>query len=149
MANILGFVKWKEQTRLFTETVDKIEELIQNEGLDVAHRAIAAVMSDQFDKIWMKGWKATSCGLVRDMLTPKLNDLPKINGIYVDHVSGWKNKETGEEAIMLEPYGISSEDLKRLIAQCEKSNLDFFISGNSRHFFGWTINILIRRKEAI
>ena len=73
---------------------------------------------------------------------------PLISGYYVDHYYGLKDKENGNEYIVLEPYGISFEDLKQLIEQCDSNGLFCRIDGHSQHFTGWTIKITIGKNES-
>jgi hypothetical protein len=147
-----GMIDPKNRTNLQRETMLKIQELIEKEGFDVAHRVMASVLGYGFSQREKEGYRYGHFGLFRRMLLPRhrngTNYPPRISGRhYVDHYYGIKDKTTGSEYIILEPYGITSEDLKQLIRECDDNKLEFTISGDSIHFTGWTIKIKIGEKK--
>ena len=146
-----GMINPKNRTNLQRETVLKIQELIEKEGFDVAHRVMASVLGYGFSQEEKERYRYGHFGLFRRMLLPRhrngTNYPPRISGNYVDHYYGIKDKTTGSEYIILEPYGITSEDLKQLIRECDDNKLEFTISGDSIHFTGWTIKIKIGEKK--
>lgn len=149
---LAGMIDPKNRTDLQRETVLKIQELIEKEGFDVAHRVMASVLGYGFAQMEKEHYRFGRFGLFRRMLLGSyrkgIRSPPKISGSYVDHHYGLKSRaEGGEEYIVLEPYSISFENIKQLVKQCDDNGLEFVISGDSKHFTGWTIRIEISEKD--
>ena len=150
---LAGMISPKNRTNLQRETVLKIQELMEKEGFEVARRVMASIMGYELAQIEKKHYRFGHFGLFRRILRPNVGRnylLPsKIEGSYVDHPYGIKDRDTGKEHVILEPYGISFEAIKKLIEQCDDNGLEFRIDGNSVHFTGWTIRIDISEKDKV
>lgn len=147
-----GMIGIKDRTKLQRETILKIEELINKEGFDVAHRVMASILGYGFTQMEKERYRFGHFGLFRRMLSDKYRkgtrSPPKLSGSYVDHYYCIKSRaKEGKEYIVLEPYGISFEGIKELVKQCDDNGLEFAILGNSIHFTGWTIKIEIYEKD--
>ena len=150
---LVGMISPKNRTNLQRETVLKIQELIEKEGFDVAHRVMASILGYGFIQIEKEHYRFGHFWLFRRMLRDRfikgILHPPKLLGRYVDHYYGIKNRENGREHVILEPYGISFDDIKELVKQCDDNGLEFRIDGNSIHFAGWTIRIDISEKNKV
>ena len=143
-----GMIAVRERTQLQRDTIEKIQELIEKEGFEIAHRVMASMLGYGFSQIEKKEYKVGKFPLYRSMLWEQGGSRKIVGYPYVDHHYGIKSKETGREYIVLEPYGISSDDIKQLLSQCEATGLSFNIDGRSQHFAGWTIRIAIGNKDS-
>ena len=139
------------KTKLQRETVLKVEELINEEGFEVAHRVMASILGYGFAQMEKERYRFGHFGLLRRMLRDRfikgILHPARLSGRYVDHYYGTKSREDGREHVILEPYGISFDDIKELVKQCDDNGLEFRIGGNSIHFAGWTIRIDIFEKN--
>ncbi|MGP6240424.1 hypothetical protein ACNF40_08485 [Cuniculiplasma sp. SKW4] len=147
-----GMINVEERTELENKTLSKILELLNKEGPETTKRLLAAVLSYIFKEEERKSFSYGHFRLFNKMLTStirngRLHKAPLSGRHYADHYYGRKDKETGEESIILQPYSISSESLKDLITLCEWNGLEFSITGESEHFPGSTIKIEITEKE--
>jgi hypothetical protein len=60
---------------------------------------------------------------------------------------GWVGAGDGNDVLISEPYGIDSDDLKKLEALCDKIGWTFSIQGVSGHYPSATIRIVINPRE--
>jgi|CZCA01.1.fsa_nt_gi hypothetical protein len=66
---------------------------------------------------------------------------------WMDHVSLWI-KDGKPFSFVTQPYGLSLEDLKEIVAYCEEHNLDVFVdAGMSWHYPGSTVAVELTREE--
>lgn len=136
-----GFFDRSEITDLQQQTIQKIKQLVEEEGSDAAERVMASVMTYLFAKAETQNYDFGHNGLYRKLLT---NSFPnKINGHFVDHEYGLKDITNGLEYVILEPYGITSDEIKELLRQCDQNGLSFRISGTSVWYPGRTVQIII------
>ncbi len=142
-----GFFDRSEITDLQRQTIQKIQQLVEEEGSDAAERVMASVMSYLFAKAETQNYNFGHNGLYRKLLT---NSFPnKINGYFVDHAYGLKDITNGLEYVILEPYGITSDEIKELLRQCDQNGLSFRISGTSVWYPGRTVQIIIYETKAL
>ena len=137
-----GMINPMGRSELQRQTILKIQELIEKEGFDIAHRVMASVLGYEFAKDESAYYRFGHFPLFRKTIHGR-----KIHGNYVDHFYGLKRKDNGVEYVVLEPYGITAENIRRLLDQCDENNLDFSIRGDSQHFPGLTIKIVIGKKR--
>ncbi len=142
-----GMIDERNQTPLEWEVLSKIQQLIEKEGFDTTERVMASVLRYIFEKEEGEYYQRVNSAFYKKMMvSSEYLGLPKINGKFKDHYYGLKNRETGEQFIILQPYGITFMELKSLIEQCDENGLEFNIEANSSHFPGRTIKIIIKRR---
>jgi hypothetical protein len=127
---------------------DTIGSLLDQEGLDSAQRAFSQAAYFEIQSQAMEGYTpqrgahvclyrllgAKSCPDTR----ARPCDSPRLPGS--DHISEWvKDGKTAK--IVSQPYRLSYDDLKELIAFCEAKGLKAEISAQSWHFPGRTLRV--------
>lgn len=70
----------------------------------------------------------------------------KIPGI--DHTSMWTGVKSGEPVLIFEPYHLNLSDLRRLVEYCNVDGCTAWIDGNSWHYSGRTIRVVLSRSRA-
>jgi excisionase family DNA binding protein len=135
-------------TEIYLRVVEIIKVLIEIEGLDKAYRAFSEAAWSYIEKEIMTGFtrkRGAHVCLYRLLGKNRCPnsfehpcDSPNIPG--QDHLSEWVlGGKT--ELIVSQPYHLSYEAIKQLVAFCEERGLRADISGNSWHFPGRTIKV--------
>lgn len=147
------FLGRRKITELERQAVDKLYQLITEGGAEKARRLMAAVMSYIYNKQEAEDYDFGHFPLLKrtiiDIYDEKkgIIESAPIKGPYVDHFYSIRNKKSGKESVILEPYYIVHEDIKRLIQQCEAAGLTMDIDGHSSHFPGSTLRIILEEEK--
>ena len=136
-----------KESALYIETVKKIRELVSAEG-DVG-RAYAEAVRDHSKAVYLRtrGLKPTSGRVDLCRLTGKRARAD--NGYYmgwIDHPSLWI-KDGKPEVFISQPYQLSLEDMRELIATCDAFGLEAMVdTWPSWHFPTGVLTIKVRKK---
>jgi hypothetical protein len=74
-----------------------------------------------------------------------LKELQEKHGGW-DFIPCTDHRRCDGENVVNEPYSVSMAQLKELISFCEEENLYFYIDGNSTHFPGYCIRIVVSKR---
>jgi hypothetical protein len=141
-----NFISKKEEYYSIKEIYLKMKKLLEQLGkYESIERVLAALMKEyrkkQYKEFkWSIGmdWKKEFCG-------NSYTYLPPLQGL-IDHP--YSIKRPGEKKIVVsEPYSVSLNNLKALIAFCEETGYGCIIDGRAIHYPGRTVRILLAKME--
>ena len=92
-----------------------------------------------------KGLKLSSSTDFRRLNGHREMEWPGVYRPWQDHMSLW-NKEGKPHVFVSEPYSLSMEDVKALIADCEAEGLTFYINTDSKWNPGRTVAVFVTKK---
>lgn len=128
----------KELTELFSQVDREMKTLAG----DTAVRFCSALLKNALLKAWEEAETEYKEGKTDKRL---LNKFGQYLLDCIDHPS--KMVYDREELIIFEPYTLETDQLKELIAFCEEKNFDIRIDGESPHFPGKTVRVILADKK--
>lgn len=142
-----------KRTPLYEKAVDILWELEEAEG--AADRAFAEVYTVIFENLWKEDFtRSSGTPCVESIVKGRhatnnildYNDRCRLPSGCDDHSVMW-NKEGKPAVYEAQPYDLSYEDLKELVAFCGERNLRADLSARSWWFPSWTISIAVRKNK--
>ncbi|MBI4377240.1 MAG: hypothetical protein HY549_12420 [Elusimicrobia bacterium] len=143
------FASGETRTEKYAQALRALRELLEAQGEDVVGCAYAeAVAQSRYDRFAVKGLKQSDGRLCVQRLWGKQCDLKDCVPPSGDHDSLWLRD--GKPAVYLtQPYGLTWETMRRLMAFCERHGLKADIdTWPSFHFPGQVLSVQLSKKDA-
>lgn len=148
-----------DPSELYSETVQQIERLAEEEGNDTARRAFAKAMAPRLQKEWIgannvKPTSGKECvhRLLGESRCPEEGGKIECFPPGSDHDSLWiaeikPGKKREPYAFVTQPYGLSFQTLQSLVQFCNRYGLKADINALSWYFPTGTLRVVLKKKS--
>lgn len=144
-------VSGKDRTEEYVKAVDALRLLMTTQNSDSVTRAYAEVVADENRESFVKtrGLKKSNGSLCIQRLSGKQCNYKNCAPPAGDHDTLWI--KDGEPALyLMQPYGLTWDDMKNLVAFCAERKLQASVSaGPSFHFAGRVISVEIEKDTTL
>ena len=140
------FVTGERRTPAFERAVEALQALEDAGTMDAA---CAEATRDYREQLYIKrrGVKLSPGLCILERLTGRRAVRDPVSFAWIDHRSLWL-KDGKPYSFVTQPYGLSLNDLKQIVAYCEEHGLDVFVdAGLSWHYPGTTVAVEFTRRE--
>ena len=144
------FLVGKDRTAAYLQTLRAMRALMAVQGSDAVSRAYAEVVADEHREVFAKsrGLKQSDGRLCVQRLVGKQCNFQDCAPPAGDHDTLWL--KDGKPALyLMQPYGLNWENMKKLVAFCERRGLKASVdTWPSFAFAGWVLSIEIEKEVA-
>lgn len=142
------FASGKNRTEQYLRALGALRELLEAQGEDAVNRAYAEAVAETCYQLFAgKGFKRSDGRLCVHRLLGKQCNLKDCLPPSADHDTLWLQNGKPARYIM-QPYGLTWDDMKKLVAFCESHKLKADVdTWPSFHFPGRVLSIHLSRQE--